>query len=86
MKVSRESGDRYEQARTYAALSLLAEELGQLERAKTKLLQALQIYVEFNDEYYVTFTLNILARIYKATQDESLLAEVASILVQQWRK
>ena len=75
-----EYGARYEQARTYGQLGLLAEELGELAEAKTNLLQALQIYFEFNDEHYLDATLDNLARIYKASQDESLLAEVASIL------
>ncbi len=61
-------------------LGLLAEETGELEEAKTNLLQVLQIYVEFNDEYYVGVIQGILARIYKASQDENFLAEVASIL------
>ena len=80
LDINIEYGDRYEQARTYGQLGVLAEELGEIESAKTHLLQALQIYVEFNDEYYMSFVLSILDRIYKATQDETILAEVASIL------
>ena len=75
-----EFGARYEQARTYGQLGLLAEELGELEEAKTHLLQAVQIYKEFNDEHYLDVTLDNLTRIYKASQDESILTEVASIL------
>ena len=75
-----EFGDRYEQASTYGQLGLLAEQLGKLEESKTHLLQVLQIYLEFNDEHYLDFTLDILARIYTASQDESIFTEVASIL------
>ena len=75
-----EYGDRYIQASTYGQLCLLAEELGELEQAKTHLLQAVQIYFEFNDEGYLCYCLGILARIYKVSQDESILTEVASII------
>ena len=75
-----EYGDRYSQASTYGQLGLLAEELGELAEAKIHLLQALEIYQAFNDEYYLNVTLINLARIYKASQDESMLTEVASIL------
>ncbi len=80
LDINIEYGDRYSQAITYAALGLLAEQTEDIEEAKTNLLQALQIYVEFNDEYGATFPLNNLDRIYKATQDKSILTEVASIL------
>ncbi len=74
-----EYNDRYSQARTYATLGLLSEETEDIEEAKTNLLQALQIYVEFNDEFYISLILNIFDRIYKTTQDESILTQIASI-------
>ncbi len=80
LEIKIEYGDRYEQARTYGLLGLLAKELGELEEAKTNLLQALQIFVELTENYDLDLALDHLARIYKATEDEKLLAEVASIL------
>ena len=74
-----EFGDRYDQAKTYHNLGMLAEELGELAEAKTHLIQALQIYFEFNDKRYLGYCLDILARIYQASQDESILTGVASI-------
>ena len=75
-----EFGDHYSQAFTYGQLGLLAEQLEEIKEAKTHLLQALQIYREFNDKYYLDFCLDKLTHIYKASQDESILTEVASIL------
>ena len=62
------------------SLFVAIAELGELAEAKTHLLQAVQIYFEFNDESYLDFSLDNLARIYQASQDESILIEVASIL------
>jgi hypothetical protein len=61
-------------------LGWLAKGLGDLEEAKTNLLQACQIWAQFNDEYKVqTFSIPSLARLYETTKDESLLEAIAEI-------
>jgi hypothetical protein len=68
----------------------VAEELGELEEAKTNFLQACQIWAQFNDEHSVqTFSIPSLARLYETTKDESLLeaiAEVFGISVEEVRQ
>ncbi|PSB04110.1 hypothetical protein C7B64_05590 [Merismopedia glauca CCAP 1448/3] len=72
-------GDRFSQASTYFQLGRLAEEMGELEAAKANYLQDLQITAEFNDEQGLGISLRNLARFYQQTQDESILAAVASL-------
>ncbi len=75
-----EFGDRYEQAKTYHQLGIVAEELGELEEAKINFLQAGQIWAQFNDEYNVqTFSIPSLALLYETTKDESLLEAIAEV-------
>ncbi|MDJ0682447.1 MAG: tetratricopeptide repeat protein [Xenococcaceae cyanobacterium MO_167.B52] len=75
-----EYGDRYSQARTYGQLGLLAQELGDFESAKTNLLQALAIFAEFQDQNNLERSVGNLASLYRQIQDESFLAEAATIL------
>jgi tetratricopeptide (TPR) repeat protein len=75
-----EFSDRYSQARTYSQLGLLAEELGDLEEAKSNHLQDLQISKEFQDQNRLAFVTQNLSRIYQVTQDQSLLETMAKIL------
>ena len=58
----------------------MAEELGELESAKTNYLQALVITVEFNDKDGLRVSARNLARFYQATQDEDFLIEAAKVL------
>lgn len=80
LEIKIEYGERYEQAVTYYNLGMVAEALEELEEAKTNYLQALQLDVEFNNQDSLDISLRNLARFYQATQDESLLTAVASIL------
>ncbi len=73
-------GDHYSQARTYGQLGLLAEAQADYAQAQQHLLQALVIFVEFNDQHSVEMVLQILARLYQTTQDDTLLAAVAQCL------
>ncbi len=75
-----EFNDRYSQASTYGQLGLLAEAEEDYAQAQKHLQQALEIFVEFNDEYSVGMTVKNLARVYKETQDNSLLTDVAQCL------
>ncbi len=61
-------------------MGVVAQELGELESAKTNYLQALVIMVEFNDEYSLGISLRNLARFYQVTQDEDFLIEAAKVL------
>ena len=61
-------------------MGIVAEKSGELAEAKTQLMQALGIFLKFNDQHYLGVILGNLARIYKASQDESILTEVTSIL------
>ena len=59
----------------------VTEDLEEFAEAKNNFLQALNIWLEFNDEYSVqTFSIPSLYRIYQATQDQSLLQEISQIL------
>ena len=75
-----ECGERFSQAGTCYQLGQVAEELGELQESKANYLQALEIWAEFKDEHWCGNCLRKLARLYRATQDADLLAEVARIL------
>ena len=75
-----EFNDRYSQASTYGQLGLLAEAEEDYAQAQKHLQQALEIFVEFNDEHSAGMTVRNLARVYKETQDNSLIADVAQCL------
>ena len=75
-----EFGDRYSQSSTYGQLGLLAEAQNDYGQAQQHLQQALEIFAEFNDQHSVEITLKILGRIYQATQDESILTNIAQCL------
>ena len=75
-----EFSDRYFQAGTYHQLGSVAEDLEEFQEAKTNFLQALSIYVEFNDQYMIeTFSIPALNRLYQATQDPSILENLAQL-------
>ena len=65
---------------TYSQLGLLAEELDDLEEAKSNHLQDLQISKEFQDQHRLGFVMQNLSRLYHATQDQSLLETIAKVL------
>ena len=75
-----EFGDRYEQASTYGQLGLLAEAEENLIEAGQNLLQALEIFSQFQDRHSVEISLNNLSRIYRSTQDASLLESISQVL------
>ena len=51
-----------------------------MKQAQNPLHQALEIFVEFSDEHSAQVVLNNLKDVYQATQDNSLLTEVARCL------
>ena len=74
-------GDRLSQAKTYHNLGVVAEELEEFSEAKANYLQGLQNFAEFNDTYRIqTFSIPALYRLYNKTQDETIIASIASIL------
>ena len=79
MDIKIEFGDHYECARTYGELGLLEAELEDFAEAQVNLLQALEIFAEFNDQHSLGIILRHLARIYEATKDESILQAVAEL-------
>lgn len=52
--IGRKSGDRYSSAGTYATLGLLAQAEEKYAEARANLQTALEIYVEYQDEYMAT--------------------------------
>ena len=79
MDIKIEFGDRYSCARTYHQLGRVAEELREFEQAQVNLLQALEIFAEFNDEHSLGIALHNLAPIYETTKDESIVQAVAQL-------
>jgi hypothetical protein len=61
-------------------LGLLAEAENNFTEAGQNLLQALEIFSQFQDQHSVEITVNNLSRIYQATQDQSLLEAIAKVL------
>ncbi|HDN26556.1 MAG TPA: tetratricopeptide repeat protein [Thioploca sp.] len=59
----------------------VAEEQEQWQQAKEYFLKALSLWAEFNDSYSIdTFYLPAFARLYQATNDDTLPAAVAKVL------
>ncbi len=75
-----EFNDRYAQAGTYGQLGILAAEQEQWTPATDYLLKALEIFIEFKDEYRVGVASRSLARVYQATADETIVQAVAGVL------
>ena len=65
------------QADTYHHLGIVAQEQRQWQQAGEYLLQALQIYAEYKDNYYVNMTLRNLARLWKASDDVNVRVSIA---------
>jgi len=75
-----EFNEKYEQASTYHNLGLVAQEQQQWQQAKDYFLKALNTYVEFDDSHSLGVVLKSLARLHKATNDDTLPAAVAKVL------
>ncbi|MEK8021963.1 MAG: tetratricopeptide repeat protein [Candidatus Parabeggiatoa sp.] len=76
-----EYNDYYEVARIYNNLSIITQNLQQWQKAKDYLLKALSLWVEFDDSYNIeTLALPNLVVVYRATNDDTLPAEVAKVL------
>ena len=58
-----EFGDRYSQAKTYHCLAILAETQEDYTEARTNLQTALEIYIEYKDEYWGNITRENLERL-----------------------
>lgn len=54
--IGRKSGDRYSSASTYKQLGLFAQAQENYAEARANLQTALEIYVEYQDEYMATVT------------------------------
>lgn len=77
-----EFNERYNQARTYVQLGLLAAAQSQPTQATNYLCQALIIFHEFNDEHSTQLTLHSLARFWQDSGLADLPATVAHVLNQ----
>ncbi len=75
-----EYNDRYAQAGTYGQLGLLEQERLQWSQACDYLLRALEIFIAFEDDHYIGITIRNLARLWKASDDASLPAVIATTL------
>ncbi|MDM8564322.1 tetratricopeptide repeat protein [Candidatus Halobeggiatoa sp. HSG11] len=81
LEIKIEFNDKYSQASTCHTLGMVAEEQEQWQQAKEYLLKALSLYSEFNDSHSIeTFSLPAFARLYQATNDNTLPTAVAEIL------
>ena len=69
---------RYDQAVTYGQLGNMAHEQGQYEQAREYYMQALRIDIEYKDKYYTAMDLRNLARLWQASNDDSIPDLVAS--------
>ncbi len=75
-----EYNDRYRQAASYHELGRVAEEQGQRQQARDYFLRSLEIVVAFDDPYHQEMVLQSLARLWRASNDASLPADVANVL------
>ncbi len=80
LEICVEFNDRYNQAKPYHQLGMVAQEQRQLKQAEDYYKKALEICIEFNDQPSGTVVLSSLSRLWKATTDERILAEIAQIL------
>ncbi len=80
MQLFIEYNDRHAQANTYHQLGRVAEEQRQWQQACSYFHQALETFVEFEDDYSGEVVLSSLARLWKASGDKDLPAVVAPML------
>ncbi len=79
LQIKIEYNDRYAQASTYHQLGRVAEEQRQWKEASKYFLQSLEIDATYNDSYNMRIDLRSLARLWKASDDASLPAAIATI-------
>lgn len=58
---------------------MLSEELTEFAQAKSYYLQALGIFAEFEDQHSLSLVITKLAGLYRKTEDNSLITEVAAM-------
>jgi tetratricopeptide (TPR) repeat protein len=80
LQIKIEYNDRYSQAVTYHQLGIVAMGQQQWEQAREYFLQALETYVAYNDSHIGGIVLRSLARLWKASGDANVPANVAPIL------
>ena len=80
MQIKIDFNDRHSQARTYHNLGRVAEEQRQWAQAREYFLQALEVYVSYQDTYNGSIVLSSLARLWQSSGDASLPAAIASIV------
>ena len=80
LKVFIEFKDRYEQAGTYHQLGRVAQEQRQWAQAKDYLLKDLEISAEYPDTDDLGITLRSLARLWQASNDQTIIPAVARAL------
>jgi hypothetical protein len=72
--------DRYEQARTYHNLGMVAEEQRKFQQARDYFLLALKTFAAYDDTYRAGVVLRSLARLWQTSGDTSLPTTIASAL------
>ena len=80
LQLLKDFNDRYNQARPYHQLGRVAQEQRQWKEASKFFLQSLEIDATYHDTYNMRIYLRSLARLWKASDDASLPATVATIL------
>jgi tetratricopeptide (TPR) repeat protein len=80
LDINIEHGDRYSQASTYHQLGMVSQELREYEQATAHFLKALEIFSEYNDEYCKNITLSNLSRLYRITQDQTVVNKISELL------
>jgi CHAT domain len=71
---------QHSQAKTYALLGIAAQEQRQWDKAREYFLKAQEIFVDYKDTYSGGVVLQSLARVWRASNDSSLPALVATVL------
>jgi tetratricopeptide (TPR) repeat protein len=80
LQIKIEYNDRYAEGSTYYQLGRVALEQREMEQARNYFLRSLEIVITFDDPYHQEMVLQSLARLWKASDDMSLPAAVATIL------
>ena len=75
-----EFNDRYEQAKTYHNLGVLAKEQRQWEQARDYFLKALEIFVAYQDSYRLGIVLSSLGLLWRSSGDAELPDSVAEVM------
>jgi len=75
-----EYGDCYAQAKTYHSLGMMKQEQKQWKQARYCLLQALELFVKYDDAFYVPVILCNLAQFWQDSNDMELPTAIGSML------